>query len=251
LLGHGKPIRGDVSFERVNFHYEQNRAILHEVTFDIPAGKTLAVVGASGGGKSTLARLLFRFYDVTGGAIRVDGMDVRDITQASLRATIGIVPQDTVLFNDTLEYNLRYGRPDATDDDLAQAIRQARLDQFIAKLPEGLQTPVGERGLKLSGGEKQRVAIARALIKNPAILIFDEATSALDSESEKAIQSEIAAVSRERTTMIIAHRLSTIVDADEIIVMDSGRIVERGTHGELLANAGVYARLWALQAEAT
>jgi ATP-binding cassette, subfamily B, heavy metal transporter len=251
LLGHGKPIRGDVSFECVNFHYEENRAILHEVTFDIPAGKTLAVVGASGGGKSTLARLLFRFYDVTGGAIRVDGMDVRDITQASLRATIGIVPQDTVLFNDTLEYNLRYGRPDATDDDLAQAIRQARLDQFIAKLPEGLQTPVGERGLKLSGGEKQRVAIARALIKNPAILIFDEATSALDSESEKAIQSEIAAVSRERTTMIIAHRLSTIVDADEIIVMDSGRIVERGTHGELLANAGVYARLWALQAEAT
>jgi ATP-binding cassette, subfamily B, heavy metal transporter len=235
----------------VNFHYEKNLAILHEVTFDIPAGKTLAVVGASGGGKSTLARLLFRFYDVTGGAIRVDGVDVRDITQASLRATIGIVPQDTVLFNDSLEYNLRYGRPDATDDELAQAIRQARLDQFIAKLPEGLQTPVGERGLKLSGGEKQRVAIARALIKNPAILIFDEATSALDSESEKAIQSEIAAVSRERTTMIIAHRLSTIVDADQIIVMDNGRIVERGTHSELLANAGVYARLWTLQAEAT
>jgi ATP-binding cassette, subfamily B, heavy metal transporter len=251
LLGGDRPIRGNVSFEKVNFHYEKNRAILHEVTFDIPAGKTLAVVGASGGGKSTLARLLFRFYDVTGGAIRVDGVDVRDITQASLRATIGIVPQDTVLFNDSLEYNLRYGRPDATDDELAQAIRQARLDQFIAKLPEGLQTPVGERGLKLSGGEKQRVAIARALIKNPAILIFDEATSALDSESEKAIQSEIAAVSRERTTMIIAHRLSTIVDADQIIVMDNGRIVERGTHSELLANAGVYARLWTLQAEAT
>jgi ATP-binding cassette subfamily B protein len=207
-------------------------------------------VGASGGGKSTLARLLFRFYDVTGGAIRIDGVDIREVTQASLRAAIGIVPQDTVLFNDTLEYNLRYGRPEATDDELAQAIRQARLDQFIAKLPEGLQTPVGERGLKLSGGEKQRVAIARALIKNPAILVFDEATSALDSESEKAIQAEIAAVSRERTTLIIAHRLSTIVDADQIIVMDSGRVVERGTHAELLALSGTYARLWALQAEA-
>ncbi|MGL5001958.1 MAG: ATP-binding cassette domain-containing protein, partial [Casimicrobium sp.] len=198
-----------------------------------------------------LARLLFRFYDVTGGAIRVDGIDIRDLTQTSLRRAIGIVPQDTVLFNDTLEYNLRYGRPDATDEELAQAIRQARLDQFIAKLPDGLQTPVGERGLKLSGGEKQRVAIARALIKNPTILIFDEATSALDSESEKAIQAEIAAVSRERTTMIIAHRLSTIVDADQIIVMDNGRIVERGTHQTLLAKNGVYARLWSLQADAT
>lgn len=239
-----------VEFNEVDFHYEPNRAILHKVSFEIPAGQTLAVVGASGGGKSTLARLLFRFYDVTGGAIRIDGVDIRDLTQASLRAAIGIVPQDTVLFNDTLEYNLRYGRPEATDDELAQAIRQARLDQFIAKLPEGLQTPVGERGLKLSGGEKQRVAIARALIKNPAILIFDEATSALDSESEKAIQAEIAAVSRERTTMIIAHRLSTIVDADQIIVMDSGRVVERGTHAELLAVNGTYARLWALQAEA-
>jgi ATP-binding cassette, subfamily B, heavy metal transporter len=251
FIGENSRIAGHVSFDKVDFHYEKNRAILHEVTFEIPAGKTLAVVGSSGGGKSTLARLLFRFYDVTGGAIRVDGIDIRDVTQASLRATIGIVPQDTVLFNDTLEYNLRYGRPDATDEELAQAIRQARLDQFIAKLPDGLQTSVGERGLKLSGGEKQRVAIARALIKNPAILIFDEATSALDSESEKAIQAEIAAVSRERTTMIIAHRLSTIVDADQIIVMDDGRIVERGTHNELLANAGVYARLWALQAETT
>jgi ATP-binding cassette, subfamily B, heavy metal transporter len=244
-------ISGKVSFENVDFHYEKNRAILKKVNFEIPAGKTLAVVGASGGGKSTLARLLFRFYDVTGGAIRIDGVDIRDLTQTSLRAAIGIVPQDTVLFNDTLEYNLRYGRPEASDEELARAIRQARLDQFIAKLPDGLQTPVGERGLKLSGGEKQRVAIARALIKNPAILVFDEATSALDSESEKAIQAEIAAVSRERTTMIIAHRLSTIVDADQIIVMDSGEIVERGTHSELLANNGTYARLWALQAEAT
>ncbi len=243
--------KGHVTFDRVDFHYDANRAILHEVSFEIPAGNTLAVVGASGGGKSTLARLLFRFYDVTGGAIRIDGIDIRDMSQTSLRRAIGIVPQDTVLFNDTLEYNLRYGRPEATDDELAQAIRQARLDQFIAKLPEGLQTPVGERGLKLSGGEKQRVAIARALIKNPTILVFDEATSALDSESEKAIQAEIAAVSRERTTMIIAHRLSTIVDADQIIVMDSGRVVERGTHVSLLALGGVYARLWSLQADAT
>jgi ATP-binding cassette, subfamily B, heavy metal transporter len=251
LLRASNQIKGHVEFEAVDFHYEENRAILHKVDFEIPSGKTLAVVGSSGGGKSTLARLLFRFYDVTGGAIKIDGVDIRDVTQASLRAAIGIVPQDTVLFNDTLEYNLRYGRPDATDEDLREAIRQARLDQFIAKLPDGLQTNVGERGLKLSGGEKQRVAIARALIKNPAILIFDEATSALDSESEKAIQAEIAAVSRERTTMIIAHRLSTIVDADQIIVMDAGRIVERGTHAELIALGGTYARLWALQAEAT
>lgn len=251
VIGLSEPIKGHISFEKISFSYNENRAILHEVDFDIPPGKTLAVVGASGGGKSTLARLLFRFYDVTGGAIRIDGIDIRDMTQASLRAAIGIVPQDTVLFNDTLEYNLRYGRPQANDAELAQAIRQARLDTFIAKLPEGLQTPVGERGLKLSGGEKQRVAIARALIKNPAILVFDEATSALDSESEKAIQAEIAALSRERTTLIIAHRLSTIVDADQIIVMDNGQIIERGTHTELLARmSGAYARLWALQAEA-
>jgi ATP-binding cassette subfamily B protein len=192
---------------------------------------------------------LFRFYDVTDGAIRVDGLDVRAYTQASLRSAIGIVPQDTVLFNDTLGYNLRYGNPEASDEAVLAAIRAAHLEAFIAKLPQGLETTVGERGLKLSGGEKQRVAIARAMLKNPAILIFDEATSALDSESEKAIQAEIRAVSANRTTLIIAHRLSTIVDADCILVMDSGRIVESGAHAELLAAQGLYARLWTLQAE--
>ena len=192
---------------------------------------------------------MFRFYDVTGGAIRIDGTDIRDFTQTSLRAAIGIVPQDTVLFNDTLEYNLRYGCPTASDEEVASAIRAARLEAFVAILPQGLQTAVGERGLKLSGGEKQRVAIARALLKNPAILIFDEATSALDSESEKAIQAEIKAVSRERTTLIIAHRLSTIVDADRILVMEAGRIVEQGSHAALLTAQGLYAKLWALQAE--
>ena len=248
-LGADKPVAGEVVFEDVRFAYEPNRIILQGVDFHVPAGQTFAVVGPSGGGKSTLARLLFRFYDVTSGVIRVDGKDVRDYTQSSLRSAIGIVPQDTVLFNDTLEFNLRYGFPTATDEQLNAVIRAARLDEFIEKLPQGLQTPVGERGLKLSGGEKQRVAIARALLKNPAILVFDEATSALDSESEKAIQAEIRAVSRERTTLMIAHRLSTIVDADCILVMDTGRIVERGTHGELLAAQGLYARLWAIQAE--
>ena len=249
VLGADKPVAGDVIFEDVRFAYEPDRIILQGVDFHVPAGQTFAVVGPSGGGKSTLARLLFRFYDVTSGRIRVDGHDVRDYTQSSLRAAIGIVPQDTVLFNDSLEFNLRYGFPTATDEQLNGAIRAARLDQFIAKLPQGLQTPVGERGLKLSGGEKQRVAIARALLKNPAILVFDEATSALDSESEKAIQAEIRTISRERTTLIIAHRLSTIVDADCILVMDGGRIVERGTHAELLAAQGLYARLWAIQGE--
>ncbi len=251
VLGMDAPIRGDVTFDCVHFSYEPDREILCGVDFEIPAGQTYAVVGPSGGGKSTLARLLFRFYDVTGGAIKIDGHDVREYTQASVRAAIGIVPQDTVLFNDTLEYNLRYGRPSATDTELGEVIRAARLETFIAKLPQGLQTNVGERGLKLSGGEKQRVAIARALLKNPAILVFDEATSALDSESEKAIQAEIAAVSRERTTLIIAHRLSTIVDADRILVMDAGTIVEAGSHTELLEAGGVYSRLWALQAETT
>ncbi|MBC7709863.1 MAG: ABC transporter ATP-binding protein/permease [Rhizobacter sp.] len=249
VLGAAAPVAGEVVFENVRFAYEPDRIILQGVDFHVPAGQTFAVVGPSGGGKSTLARLLFRFYDVTSGVIRVDGKDVRDYTQSSLRAAIGIVPQDTVLFNDTLEFNLRYGFTKATDEQLNAVIRAARLDQFIEKLPQGLQTPVGERGLKLSGGEKQRVAIARALLKNPAILVFDEATSALDSESEKAIQAEIRAVSTDRTTLIIAHRLSTIVDADCILVMDAGRIVERGTHGELLAAQGLYARLWAIQAE--
>ena len=251
VLGADKAVAGEVVFNDVHFAYEPDRIILQGVDFHVPAGQTFAVVGPSGGGKSTLARLLFRFYDVTSGVIRVDGRDVRDYTQSSLRAAIGIVPQDTVLFNDSLEFNLRYGFPTATDEQLNGAIRAARLDQFIAKLPQGLQTPVGERGLKLSGGEKQRVAIARALLKNPAILVFDEATSALDSESEKAIQAEIRTISRERTTLIIAHRLSTIVDADCILVMDVGRIVERGTHAELLAAQGLYARLWAIQGETT
>ncbi len=242
---------GNVSFESVRFAYEPDRIILQGVSFHVPAGQTFAVVGPSGGGKSTIARLLFRFYDVTDGFIRIDGTDIRDFTQTSLRAAIGIVPQDTVLFNDTLEYNLRYGCPTASDEGVASAIRAARLEAFVALLPQGLQTAVGERGLKLSGGEKQRVAIARALLKNPAILIFDEATSALDSESEKAIQAEIKAVSRERTTLIIAHRLSTIVDADRILVMDAGRIVEQGSHAELLTAQGLYAKLWALQAETT
>jgi ATP-binding cassette subfamily B protein len=250
-LGADKLVAGEVVFEDVRFAYEPDRIILQGVDFHVPAGQTFAVVGPSGGGKSTLSRLLFRFYDVTSGVIRIDGTDVRDYTQSSLRAAIGIVPQDTVLFNDTLEFNLRYGFPTATDEQLNAVIRAARLDQFIEKLPQALQTPVGERGLKLSGGEKQRVAIARALLKNPAILVFDEATSALDSESEKAIQAEIRAVSTDRTTLIIAHRLSTIVDADCILVMDAGRIVERGTHAELLNAQGLYARLWTIQAENT
>ncbi|TAG48842.1 MAG: ABC transporter ATP-binding protein/permease [Betaproteobacteria bacterium] len=245
----GQRARGEVSFENVSFAYEADRQILRNVNFTVPAGETYAVVGPSGGGKSTLARLLFRFYDATSGAVKIDGHDIREYTQASVRAAIGIVPQDTVLFNDTLDYNLRYGRPDASDADVLEAIRAARLERFIESLPQGLQTSVGERGLKLSGGEKQRVAIARALLKDPSILVFDEATSALDSESERAIQAEIAAVSRSRTTLIIAHRLSTITDANCIVVMEDGSIVERGTHAQLLAAGGVYARLWALQAD--
>ncbi|MEW5782227.1 MAG: ABCB family ABC transporter ATP-binding protein/permease [Pseudomonadota bacterium] len=236
-----------VRFENVSFAYEPRRPILHDVSFEIPAGHTLAVVGHSGSGKSTLARLLFRFYDVGGGAIRINGHDIRQLTQASLRAAIGIVPQDTVLFNDTIEYNIRYGRPTASIEEVRAAARAAHLAEFIERLPDGYATRVGERGLKLSGGEKQRVAIARALLKNPPILIFDEATSALDSKTEKAIQAELDQVAIGRTTLIIAHRLSTVMNADEIVVLDAGRIVERGTHRSLLERGGLYAQMWALQ----
>jgi len=238
---------GEVRFEHVDFGYEKNRQILFDVSFVIPAGKTVAVVGPSGAGKSTLSRLLFRFYDVTGGRITVNGQDIRAVRQDSLRAAIGIVPQDTVLFNDSIEYNIGYGRPGATHDEIAGAAQLAQIHDFIASTPEGYATAVGERGLKLSGGEKQRVAIARAVLKGPRILIFDEATSALDSKSEKAIQAELRRIAVNRTTLTIAHRLSTIVDADQILVLDHGRIVERGTHGALLASGGVYARMWQLQ----
>ena len=240
----------DVRFEHVDFGYDPRRQILFDVDFEIPAGRTVAVVGHSGSGKSTLARLLYRFYDVGSGAIRVAGHDIRDLTQSSLRATIAIVPQDTVLFNDSLFYNIQYGRPDAGRDEVEAAARAAQLTDFIARLPEGFDTRVGERGLKLSGGEKQRVAIARALLKNPSILIFDEATSALDSKTEKAIQAQIDLAASGRTALVIAHRLSTVMNADQIIVLDDGRIVEQGHHDDLLARGGAYARMWALQKQA-
>ncbi|NHQ84384.1 ABC transporter ATP-binding protein/permease [Chromobacterium vaccinii] len=238
-----------IRFERVGFAYESKRQILHDVDFAIPAGQTLAVVGASGAGKSTLSRLMFRFYDATSGAVRINGEDIRALTQDSLRAHIGIVPQDTVLFNDTVYYNIAYGKPGATREEVIEAARSAHIHDFISSLPDGYDTMVGERGLKLSGGEKQRVAIARTILKNPPILIFDEATSALDSRTEKAIQRELTAISADRTTLIIAHRLSTIVDADRILVLDAGRVVEQGSHRELLDLGGRYAEMWRLQQE--
>ncbi len=236
-----------IQFEHVGFGYNPDRQILSDVNFTVPAGHTVAVVGASGAGKSTLSRLLFRFYDVQQGGIRINGQDIRNVTQASLRAAIGIVPQDTVLFNDTIYYNIAYGRPDATREEVVAAAQAAHIHDFIASLPQGYEAMVGERGLKLSGGEKQRVAIARAILKNPAILIFDEATSALDSKSEKAIQAELRGIAQNRSTLIIAHRLSTVVEADEILVMDKGRIVERGSHRELLELDKLYAQMWNLQ----
>jgi ABC-type transport system involved in Fe-S cluster assembly fused permease/ATPase subunit len=239
--------RPTLRFDSVRFGYDPRREILHGVDFEVPAGATVAVVGHSGSGKSTLSRLLYRFYDVQGGAIRIDGTDLRELTQASLRGAIGIVPQDTVLFNDTIFYNIRYGRPDATREEVIAAARSAHIHDFIESLPDGYEAEVGERGLKLSGGEKQRVAIARALLKNPAILIFDEATSALDSKSEKAIQAELDRIAEGRTTLVIAHRLSTVMNADQILVLDAGRILERGTHAELLALGGHYAQMWRLQ----
>jgi len=238
-----------VAFRHVDFSYEKERQILFDVSFEIPAGHRVAVVGHSGSGKSTLARLLYRFYDVSGGAILINGKDLREVKQSSLRAAIGIVPQDTVLFNDTIHYNIRYGRTDATGEEVVAAARAAHIHDFIESLPAGYETMVGERGLKLSGGEKQRVAIARALLKNPRILIFDEATSALDSRAEKAIQAELERVSQGRTTLVIAHRLSTVMDADQILVLQQGRIVERGRHAELIEDKGEYSKMWALQQE--
>ncbi len=236
-----------IRFEHVDFAYEPNRQILFDVSFEVPAGSKVAVVGHSGSGKSTLARLLYRFYDVNAGRITVNGADLRDLRQASLRGAIAIVPQDTVLFNDTIRYNIHYGRPEAAAAEVVEAAKSAHIHDFIAGLPDGYETGVGERGLKLSGGEKQRVAIARALLKDPRILIFDEATSALDSKAEKAIQAELDRIAHGHTTLVIAHRLSTVMDADQILVMDHGRIVERGTHWALLAAGGAYAQMWALQ----
>ncbi len=237
----------ELRFEHVSFGYDLRRQVLFDVDFAVPAGNTCAVVGATGSGKSTLARLLFRFYDVQEGRITIDGQDIRSVTQQSLRAAIGIVPQDTVLFNDTIEYNIAYGHPGATRDQVIAAARSAHIHDFVTRLPDGYDTMVGERGLKLSGGEKQRVAIARTLLKNPAILVFDEATSALDSKTERLIQAELEEIARDRTTLVIAHRLSTIVNADQILVMDHGRIIERGTHAQLLEANGAYARMWRLQ----
>src|SRR6185436_14729119 len=243
------PGPANVAFSKVDFSYERDRQILFNVSFEIPAGHRVAVVGHSGSGKSTLARLLYRFYDVSSGDILINGASLKNVRQSSLRAAIGIVPQDTVLFNDTVLYNIRYGRPEASDEEVFDAARAAHIHDFIESLPKKYETMVGERGLKLSGGEKQRVAIARALLKNPRILIFDEATSALDSRAEKAIQAELERISQGRTTLVIAHRLSTVMDADQILVLNQGRIIERGTHRQLLEMQGEYARMWALQQE--
>jgi ATP-binding cassette subfamily B protein len=245
-----KPINmseGEIRFENVSFSYQENRSILKDISFTIPAGKTLAIVGSSGAGKSTISRVLFRFYDVIKGKILIDGQDIKSVTQQSLRRSIGIVPQDTVLFNDTIGYNILYGRMDATKSEIVEAAKQAKIHDFIESLPEGYDTTVGERGLKLSGGEKQRVAIARTLLKRPKIFLFDEATSALDTRTEKEIQANLREISKNKTTLIIAHRLSTIIDADEIIVLEKGKIVEKGNHQTLLKENGVYTAMWKRQ----
>jgi ATP-binding cassette subfamily B protein len=242
--------KGEIKFENVSFAYDPERQILKNVSFEVPAGKMVAIVGPSGAGKSTISRILFRFYELTGGRVSIDGQNISDVTQSSLRAAIGMVPQDTVLFNDTILYNIRYGRPEASDAEVREAARLAQIHDFIMILPQGYDSLVGERGLKLSGGEKQRVAIARTILKSPPILMLDEATSALDSHTEKEIQDALERVARERTSLVIAHRLSTVVHADNIIVLDHGEIVEQGTHLELLARGGLYASLWARQREA-
>ena len=240
----------EIEFKNVSFAYDPERPVLNNVSFEVPAGKMVAIVGASGAGKSTISRILFRFYEVSGGKVLIDGQDIRDVTQESLRAAIGMVPQDTVLFNDTIEYNIRYGKPDAKQAEVREAARLAQIHDFIVSTPQGYNALVGERGLKLSGGEKQRVAIARTILKAPPILMLDEATSALDSHTEMDIQDALERVARNRTTLVIAHRLSTVVHADNILVLDHGEIVEQGTHMELLSRGGLYASLWARQREA-